>query len=106
MQELVREDEKFIQRRVDRAELLETLAQTDKKDTLRLVESAEELQYAQVVTFAGESDVFYNLLVPSAGYLKWFDVRRYKNGVLIRFPQPSMRNGINGILPRIICCRF
>ena len=94
MQELVREDEKFIQRRVDRAELLETLAQTDKKDTLRLVESAEELQYAQVVTFAGESDVFYNLLVPSAGYLKWFDVRRYKNGVLIRFPQPSMPDAL------------
>ena len=40
-------------------------------------------------TLDGETEVFYHLLVPSAGYLKWFEVRRYKNGMLLRFPHQS-----------------
>ena len=37
----------------------------------------------------GYRDFFYGAMVPSAGYLKHFQVMKYKRGVLLRFPHPS-----------------
>ena len=34
----------------------------------------------------GFKDFFYGSMVPSTGYLELFDVRKYKNGVLLRYP--------------------
>lgn len=34
-------------------------------------------------------DFFYGLMVPSTGYLQYFQLRKYRRGVLLRFPHPS-----------------
>ena len=38
---------------------------------------------------AGYRDFFYGQMVPSAGYIKYFELRKYRRGVLLRFPQIS-----------------
>jgi len=34
----------------------------------------------------GMQDYFYGYMVPSTGYLKWFDLEKYENGFVITFP--------------------
>ncbi|MEG0157104.1 MAG: nucleoside kinase, partial [Anaerovoracaceae bacterium] len=37
----------------------------------------------------GEKFFFYGISVPSTGYLKTFELRKYRDGVLLRFPQAA-----------------
>ncbi len=37
----------------------------------------------------GYYDFFYNVMVPSTGYVNLFELRKYKKGVLLRFPHPT-----------------
>ncbi|MBQ4649697.1 MAG: TGS domain-containing protein [Firmicutes bacterium] len=37
----------------------------------------------------GYKDFFYGLMVPSTGYIRHFQLVKYKRGVLLRFPHPS-----------------
>lgn len=55
----------------------------------RLLDSAPDLDDARIASIDGETDVFFHPLLPDAGYLYSFEVRRYRNGVLVRFPQPA-----------------
>ena len=45
-------------------------------------------------TLDGFTARFYNLMVPSAGYLKRFELRKYKKGLLLRYPQINDPNTI------------
>ena len=54
-----------------------------------LVESAYDLETAYFDTVGEETSVFCQHLLPSTRYLQYFEVRRYRNGVLLRFPHPS-----------------
>ncbi len=42
----------------------------------------------------GYKDFFYGLLVPSTGYIQYFELMKYHMGVLLRFPHPSDPNKI------------
>ena len=89
MNALIRADAPFTGKRVNRNELEDFLSRYGRKDQTDLLKSSPDLKEAYLYTLDGETEVFYHLLVPSAGYLKWFEVRRYKNGMLLRFPHQS-----------------
>lgn len=89
MNALIRADAPFTGKRVNRNELEEFLNRFGRKDQTDLLNSSSDLKEAYLYTLDGEMEVFYHMLVPSAGYLKWFEVRRYKNGMLLRFPHQS-----------------
>ena len=89
MNALIRADAPFTGKRVNRNELEDFLSRYGRKDQTDLLKSSSDLKEAYLYTLDGETEVFYHLLVPSAGYLKWFEVRRYKNGMLLRFPHQS-----------------
>lgn len=42
----------------------------------------------------GYKDFFYGLLSPSTGYIKYFELKKYRRGVLLRFPHPKNPNVI------------
>jgi len=50
----------------------------------------EELKQMQLYRIKDYDQFFYGLTVPSSGYLKYFLLKKYKRGVILRFPQPSM----------------
>ncbi|MCH4206759.1 MAG: hypothetical protein LKF79_02680 [Solobacterium sp.] len=72
-----------------RRQMLENLKDGSDPAMLRLVKDAPDLTSARNCRLGDESGFFYHSMVPSTGYLKWFEVRRYKNGFLLRFPQTS-----------------
>ena len=37
----------------------------------------------------GYRDFYYTLMAPSSGYIDLFELRKYRNGILLRFPHPS-----------------
>ncbi len=57
----------------------------------------EENPYMKRIPFYsldGYMDFFYGLMAPSTGYIKYFQLMKYRRGVLLRFPHPSKPNEI------------
>ena len=86
MEELVKEDLPINSRSMQKEEILDFLSEHNRQEQLRLVKSAEDLKEANLYQLENEEEIFYHNLVPSTSYLKYFEVRRYKNGMLLRFP--------------------
>lgn len=89
MRAMVAKDLIILEKHIERAEILQYLKENGRTDEYRLIESAEDLQEAELVQVADEIGLSYVHLVPSAGFLKLFEVRRYRNGILLRFPYYS-----------------
>lgn len=60
----------------------------------KLLSETLDLKTVKFYSIDDYRDFFYGYMAPSTGYLKMFELRKYKNGVLLRFPQPSDPNSI------------
>ena len=90
MEELVEEDTPIKEKVTPREETLEYLEKRQKNtDEYKLFSTASDLDHAFLATIDDTSSLFYVHTVPSAKYLKLFEVRRYRNGMLLRFPHTS-----------------
>ncbi len=89
MEELVKRDEKIKEERIEREDALEYLEKKENPDEYKLFSTAKDLNHAFLATLDDTSSLFYVHTVPSCRYLKLFEVRRYRNGMLLRFPHPS-----------------
>ncbi|NCB32542.1 MAG: hypothetical protein EOM64_01440 [Erysipelotrichia bacterium] len=74
---------------MNRRALMRKLKDNNNPKMKKLVENAADLDSADLCRIDDEEGFFYHIMVPSTGYLKWFEVRRYKNGFLLRFPHSS-----------------
>lgn len=86
MQEMVDADEPVYEAVMNREEAIAFLEEKKDNDTKKLFESAPDLNEAYLCTLDNEQLPFYLHLVPSCGYLKRFEIRKYRSGVLLRFP--------------------
>ena len=89
MWEMVVEDTPFLIRRIPRDEYLAWTREDGRDELTRLIEGAREADEIFRYEIDGYKDMFYGLLTPSAGYLKIFELRKYRGGVLLRFPQTN-----------------
>ena len=89
MWEMVVEDTPFLIRRIPRDEYLAWTIEDGRDELTRLIEGAREADEIFRYEIDGYKDMFYGLLTPSAGYLKIFELRKYRGGVLLRFPQTN-----------------
>ena len=89
MRKLAQANLPFIEEVMSRDELMDYLRENNLKQDLRLLESAKDIKEAKMYTLNGHKELCFHDLLPSTGYLKWFKVRRYKNGMLLRYPQPT-----------------
>ena len=55
----------------------------------KLVESITNIDDIEIYSLDDEVQIFYNLLVPSTGYITMFDIDLFKNGVILRYPHPA-----------------
>jgi uridine kinase len=88
MWELVDENLPINRTVVSRAELLEKLGDKLPPKRAELLRSAPDVHYVAIYELDGFSNYFYGHMVPSAGYLRWFELHRYENGILLRYPHP------------------
>ena len=74
---------------MDKKEALELAKQKHLKETVKLLESINDIQSIHIFSLDDETEIFYDLMVPNTSYLKYFELRPYKNGILLRYPHPE-----------------
>ena len=94
MTEIVKEDIPFVKEVVSREEAMDILAQDGLKEKPRILSESLDLNQVKFYSLNGVRDFFYGLMVPSTGYIKYFELMKYRRGVLLRFPHPSDPNVI------------
>lgn len=55
----------------------------------KLLENAKNIEKAKFYKIKNYMNFFYGLMVPSTGYIEHFELRKYRRGVLLRFPYGS-----------------
>ena len=86
MQKLVNDDIPFLRKEVPIQEALDYFQKRGYEDKLRLLKHRRK-DYLTLYTFNGQMDYMHGYMVPSTGYLKWFDLKLVNGGFLIQFPR-------------------
>lgn len=94
MRELVENDLPIKLEIVSRDEALRILSEEGMEEKKRTLREDLELKHVRFYTLDGYRDFFYSLMVPSTGYLKFFELRKYRKGMLMRFPHQTMPDQI------------
>lgn len=89
MKEIVKRDIPFVKEIVSREEGLDILEADGMLEKKRLLSETLKLTEVKFYTIDGYRDFFYNLMAPSTGYIEHFELKKYRRGVLLRFPHPS-----------------
>ncbi len=89
MRDLVRQGVQFEEIPASEEELLAFTTSHGRMDQARLLKRSTEHLRPHLDRLMQEEEVYFDYLLPDASYLYLFEVRRYKNGVLLRFPHPS-----------------
>ncbi|MGN0713355.1 MAG: nucleoside kinase [Anaerovoracaceae bacterium] len=92
MHQLVKEDipvkrEKLLLEEAE--ELFIRTGQPEKNELLRAARMRKRLKRIPFYSIDGYKDFFYGQMVPSTGYIQYFQLRKYRRGILLRFPHPS-----------------
>lgn len=87
MKQWIEEDVPFEEIACSEKELEECLLFDRHKERRRLLASSDAMDSARLYRFKDQEDLFYMHLLPSSGYLRYFELRRYRTGILLRFPE-------------------
>ena len=91
MKELVEHKIPIIKEHVSRDEILAMSGDIERK---LLIESLPNLSDVEIYSIDNFRELFYGLLVPNTSYLEHFELVKYRNGVLLRYPHMSDPNEI------------
>lgn len=89
MRDAVKKELPFRDLALNREQMIDYARTMNRQDQVRLLSSSPDIHQAHLFQVGQEAEIFYDELLPDTSYLKYFEVRRYKNGVLLRFPHPS-----------------
>ena len=95
MQELVNADLAFERREVPLKEAIEYFQSRGSQDKVRLL-SYRRKNYLTLYRLGDRMDYHHGYMVPSTGYLKWFDLVYTEGGFTLRYPR---RHKPNELLP-------
>ena len=59
------------------------------QDTYDLLSSIKNIGDVEIYSLDDEINIFYGLMVPSTSFLSLFELKYYKNAVLLRYPHPN-----------------
>lgn len=89
MHELVEDNLEITEEYVDRNRAIQLLQDVKDKKSVDLLNTASDLKNIYVLTLADEKMMSFVHALPSTSYIPFFEVRRYRNGLLLRFPHPN-----------------
>ena len=89
MHELVEDNLEITEEYVDRNRAIQLLQDVKDKKSVDLLNTASDLKHVYVITLADEKMMSFVHALPSTSYIPFFEVRRYRNGLLLRFPHPN-----------------
>lgn len=79
-------------------EALEFLEKYDMEEKKQMLLDKSDISTVTISELDGYYDFFYDVMVPSTGYIKIFELMKYRNGVVLRFPHMSNP----GVIPRYV----
>ena len=85
MQEIIDLDMPFRRTEATNEESIRIFTERGFTDNVKLLETSGQI-YSDYYTLGDTVDYYYGPLVPSAGYLKVWDLERYEEGMLLRVP--------------------
>ena len=85
MQEIINLDMPFHRIEATNEETIRVFTERGFADKVKLLETSGQI-YSDYYTLGDTADYYYGPLVPSAGYLKVWDLERYEDGLLLRVP--------------------
>ncbi len=88
MKEIVAADIPFIKYECSEEEGKRIMEDDGYPQKVRLLESMN-VKRVKFYSLDGYRNFFYGLMTPSSGYIEYFQLMKYRNGVLLRFPHPS-----------------
>ena len=86
MKKLIREDHPFVRKEIPLQEAVEYFKQRGYEDKIRLLKYRRKA-YLTLYSFNGQMDYMHGYMVPSTGFLKWFDFKLTDGGFTIQFPR-------------------
>lgn len=89
MKELVDDDLPFLKENLTKKEAIARFMDMGCPEKTILLNENPEMRKIPFYSLGGYKDFFYGQMVPSTGYIKHFELRKYRRGVLLRFPQLS-----------------
>lgn len=89
MKELVKADLPFIRQSFGKEEALKILSRGDHEEKRKMLLHDKGALKVPIYSLDGFMDFFYGQMAPSTGYIRIFELRKYRNGVLLRFPAPQ-----------------
>lgn len=89
MEELVAQNKPIVKEIVSREQAFKLLAQQNHTERIRILEAHPEVERPVFYNLEGYQNFFYGSMVPSTGYIRYFELVKYRSGVILRFPYPS-----------------
>ncbi len=89
MREIVAADLPFRKVVLDRDKVLKALETWDYEGKVGLLEMNPHVEKVPAYELDGMRNFFYGAMAPSTGYIEQFELRKYRRGVLLRFPEPK-----------------
>ncbi len=94
MQSIIDRDVRIVKKYLPREEAIRHITEIGDKEKLRLVKDRPELPGLEIYDLDGYREFFYPVMVPSASYVRIFSLERYRKGLLLRFPNQYVPDGI------------
>lgn len=86
MHTLVQEDHPFVRKEIPIQQAIEYFKMRGYEDKLNLLKHRHK-NYLTLYAFNGQMDYMHGYMVPSTGYLKWFDLKPSHGGFFLQFPR-------------------
>ena len=89
MHELVEDKLEITEEYVDRDRAIQLLQDAKDKKSVDLLNTASDLKNVYIITLADEKMMSFVHALPFTSDIPFFEVRLYRNGLLLRFPHPN-----------------
>lgn len=87
MREITEANLPFVKEEVSVSEAERRFVELNQPEKLALLhKKADKVRF---YSLEGYSNFFYGLMVPSTGYIRHFELKKYRRGVIVRFPHPT-----------------
>ncbi|KAB3534845.1 nucleoside kinase [Alkaliphilus pronyensis] len=93
MEEIIKEDVPFTKSRIPVDEAKDIFRDYGQMGKVRLLKYREK-PYINIYQCGWLKNYFYGYMVPSTGYLKDFNLKYYKPGIVVQFPQKKLQGKI------------
>jgi uridine kinase len=94
MRELVNADVPIRKTLLNKSGVLTYFKAELSEEKLELLQYAPDIHYIAVYELDDYRNYFYGQMVPSTGYLQYFELHRYESGILLRYPHPAFPDAL------------